>query len=160
MPSPSCCARSRSGEPSIERQLNALVHIAYGGEAYPPGALSELMACLPHATFVNVYGPAEVNAVTNQDLDTPPTDDGAIPLGTPWAGVELRIVDENEQEVPLGTKGELWISAPTCMSGYWNEPELTDRSFVEPRGRSAALVPERRHRPRGVGWISAFPGSS
>lgn len=120
-----------------QRNLDALVHISYGGETFPPGALSELMGFFPQASVVNVYGPAEVNAVTSHQMDRPPKTDTEIPLGDRWEGVDLCVVDEDEHEVPVGTKGELWISAPTCMTGYWNEPELTERSFVS-RGSGQA----------------------
>lgn len=121
-----------------ERQLDSLVHISYGGETFPPGALAELMRCLPQATVLNVYGPAEVNAVMSHQQDGPPETDAEVPLGDCWEGVDLCVVDEDGREVSVGTKGELWISAPTCMTGYWNEAELTDRSFVS---RGAGLAP-------------------
>ncbi len=121
-----------------QRKLDSLVHISYGGETFPPGALTELMRCLPHATILNVYGPAELNAVMSHQQDDPPEADTEVPLGDCWQGVDLCVVDEDGHAVSVGTKGELWISAPTCMTGYWNETELTDRSFVS---RGAALAP-------------------
>jgi long-chain acyl-CoA synthetase len=38
---------------------------------------------------------------------------------------ELKIVDENRQEVPRGTIGEVAAKGPMIMLGYWNKPEAT-----------------------------------
>ncbi|MSQ55230.1 MAG: hypothetical protein EXR31_07675 [Betaproteobacteria bacterium] len=41
--------------------------------------------------------------------------------------VRIRIVDENFRDVPEGEVGEIALSSPGNMSGYWNQPELTAR---------------------------------
>lgn len=38
---------------------------------------------------------------------------------------EIRIVDERDEDVPLGESGEILVRCPTPMVGYWNQPELT-----------------------------------
>lgn len=40
-------------------------------------------------------------------------------------GTDVRIADENDQEVPFGTVGELQVRGPQVMTGYWNKPEAT-----------------------------------
>jgi len=39
--------------------------------------------------------------------------------------VRLRILDEDGNEVPNGTVGEIALRGPTVSSGYWNRPDLT-----------------------------------
>lgn len=46
-------------------------------------------------------------------------------VGTPVENFEIRILDESDQEVPLGGWGEICIRGPGVMSGYWNRPEET-----------------------------------
>jgi long-chain acyl-CoA synthetase len=46
-------------------------------------------------------------------------------VGTPVENFEIKIVDENDQEMPLGHWGEICIRGPGVMQGYWNKPEET-----------------------------------
>jgi long-chain acyl-CoA synthetase len=44
-------------------------------------------------------------------------------VGTPVWGCEVKIVDENDNELPIGEKGELIYRGPNVMKGYYNKPE-------------------------------------
>ena len=44
-------------------------------------------------------------------------------------GTDVRIADENDQEVPFGTVGELQVRGPQVMTGYWNKPEATTETL-------------------------------
>lgn len=111
------------------RELGSLRLIMYGGEPYSGAALAELMRALPAVIVKNIYGPAEVNECTNHLVATPPASDEEIPIGRPWDGVDLRVVDDDGRAVPPGQPGELWVAAPTMMAGYWNQPEATAQSL-------------------------------
>ena len=45
--------------------------------------------------------------------------------GKPYPWVEVRIVDANGEDVPVGAVGELWTRSPQNMAGYWNNPTAT-----------------------------------
>jgi long-chain acyl-CoA synthetase len=49
----------------------------------------------------------------------------ALSCGKPISGVECRIVDENDNDVPPGGVGELIARGPNIMKGYYNRPEET-----------------------------------
>lgn len=49
--------------------------------------------------------------------------------GQPLFGVELRIVNDDGQDVPVGERGEIAISSPGLARGYFRQPELTARAF-------------------------------
>jgi fatty-acyl-CoA synthase len=51
--------------------------------------------------------------------------------GLPLMTIETRIVDDDGQEVADGERGELWVRGPCVASGYWNQPELTAKAFVD-----------------------------
>jgi long-chain acyl-CoA synthetase len=46
-------------------------------------------------------------------------------IGTPIKGVEMRVIDENGDEVPQGETGEIVIRGPNVMKGYWRRPDAT-----------------------------------
>ena len=50
-------------------------------------------------------------------------------VGTPVENFEIKIFDENDQELPLGHWGEICIRGPGVMQGYWNTPEETARAL-------------------------------
>jgi len=51
--------------------------------------------------------------------------------GIPLMMIEAKIVDDEGNEVPNGQRGELWLRGPSIASGYWNQPELTAKSFPD-----------------------------
>ena len=42
---------------------------------------------------------------------------------------EVRVVDENEKDVPYGEPGELLVRGPTTIRGYYNSPEYNNKAF-------------------------------
>jgi fatty-acyl-CoA synthase len=51
-------------------------------------------------------------------------------VGTPLPSIEVRIVDEEMRDVPVGEVGEVVYRGPTMMLGYWNKPEETAAAFA------------------------------
>jgi long-chain acyl-CoA synthetase len=49
--------------------------------------------------------------------------------GRPLSGVDLRIVDDDGNEVATGEAGEITVRSPTVARGYLNRPEETEASF-------------------------------
>ena len=46
-------------------------------------------------------------------------------IGLPTQGTQMKVVDDQGREVPFGTEGEITISGPMLMKGYWNRPQET-----------------------------------
>ena len=46
-------------------------------------------------------------------------------IGIPTPGTRIRLVDEQHNDVALGAPGEIWVSGPQVMQGYWKRPEET-----------------------------------
>jgi long-chain acyl-CoA synthetase len=46
-------------------------------------------------------------------------------VGTPVENFEIKIMDDEDREVPLGKWGEICIKGPGVMQGYWNKPDET-----------------------------------
>ncbi|MFP5309741.1 MAG: long-chain-fatty-acid--CoA ligase [Actinomycetes bacterium] len=52
-------------------------------------------------------------------------------VGLPLPGVELRLVDEDGEDVEDGDPGEVWVRGPNVFQGYWNDPEGTAEALAE-----------------------------
>jgi long-chain acyl-CoA synthetase len=52
-------------------------------------------------------------------------------IGLPVVGTDVKIADDNGNELPRGQIGELWISGPNNVRGYWNKPEATASAFID-----------------------------
>lgn len=46
-------------------------------------------------------------------------------IGLPIPSTDVKICDENGNELPIGETGELCVKGPQVMRGYWNKPEVT-----------------------------------
>lgn len=113
-----------------DRDLSHLRWVLFGGEPLPVGHLRRLMQLLPRARFSNVYGPAEVNQVTIFNLASPSSLEDEVPLGSVWGNADGMVVDEHGDPVPQGEIGELVVSTPAIMQGYWNRPDLTRQALL------------------------------
>ena len=51
-------------------------------------------------------------------------------IGMPLPSTDVRILDEQGREVPIGTPGELCVRGPQVMVGYWQRPEETAAAFT------------------------------
>lgn len=52
-----------------------------------------------------------------------------VAAGRPIIGTEVRIVDENDNDVPRGTIGQVLARGPQMMTGYWQQPEATEETL-------------------------------
>jgi malonyl-CoA/methylmalonyl-CoA synthetase len=50
-------------------------------------------------------------------------------VGTPLPGVQVRLVDESDAQVPEGQPGEILVKGPAVFNEYWQRPEETEKSF-------------------------------
>ena len=89
--------------------------------------------------FLPCYGMAEHSlAVTFVSLDDDlradrldPTALEVVSCGRPFPGHQLRIVDEAGQRLPEGQVGQIELSGPSVMRGYWEDPERTAASLKD-----------------------------
>ncbi len=101
------------------------VRACLSGAAPLPLAVAQKFHDITGATVVEGYGLTETSPVTHAN----PLDGRARPgsIGLPIPDTDCRIVDlENwTTEVPLGREGELIITGPQVMKGYFNRPDDT-----------------------------------
>jgi long-chain acyl-CoA synthetase len=87
-------------------------------------------AMFPGRTPSNGYGLTETSSVTtlNSGADYQRHPDS---VGVPVPVVDVQVVDELGDSLPVGETGELWIRGPNVVKGYWGKPEATAESFTE-----------------------------
>ena len=68
------------------------------------------------------YGMTESSPVITIN---PPTAIQIGTIGVPVPNTEVRIVNDDGEDMPLGEAGELWARGPQVMKGYWQRPEAT-----------------------------------
>jgi len=73
--------------------------------------------------IVEGWGLTEASALNCTNPIHGPIKVGSI--GKPMKGTEMRIVDNDGRELPIGREGEIIIRTPSLMKGYWNRPEET-----------------------------------
>src|SRR6266571_3555186 len=69
------------------------------------------------------YGLSETSPVAS--FNHPGREQKPGSIGTPIRNVRMRVVDNDDHEVPQGEVGEIVISGPNVMKGYWHRPEAT-----------------------------------
>ncbi|MDJ0767400.1 MAG: AMP-binding protein [Ilumatobacter sp.] len=74
------------------------------------------------------YGLTEASPVVTSSAGMP-TRPGSV--GRVLVGMDVRVVDEHGQDVPVGDAGEVWVRGENVFLGYWNEREATDRVLVD-----------------------------
>jgi long-chain acyl-CoA synthetase len=92
-----------------------------GGAAMPV----ELMRAFEDAFACKVlegYGLSETSPVTSFN---PPDREKPGSIGVPIEGVEMKILDAEDREVPRGEVGEIVVRGHNLMKGYWHQPEAT-----------------------------------
>jgi malonyl-CoA/methylmalonyl-CoA synthetase len=73
------------------------------------------------------YGMSEAGMITSNPYDG---ERRAGTVGFPLPGVEVRVVDDADQSLPVGEKGAIQIRGENVFSGYWRMPEKTKQEFT------------------------------
>jgi long-chain acyl-CoA synthetase len=111
--------------------LSSLKSIIYGGS---PSAAPRLKDAVQFfgKKIAQLYGQAEapmcISTLSREDhcIDGPEESVRRLSsAGKPCINVEVRIVDENDAELPSGQVGEVVVRGYHMMKGYWNLPEAT-----------------------------------
>lgn len=113
--------------------------LMFGGESLPPALVNRLLESGWQGRVFNHYGPTETAVgVLCQEL-TVNHSRLQSPLGRPIANNQVLVLDQQQQVLPVGAIGELYISGKNLADGYLRNDVETAKSFV-----SSPLADERR----------------
>jgi long-chain acyl-CoA synthetase len=97
--------------------------ISVGGGMAVQSATAKLWLEKTGCPIVEGYGLSE----TSPSVTCNPVDSTAYSgnIGLPMPGTDLKLIDDDGNEMPLGQPGEIAIKGPQVMAGYWQRPDET-----------------------------------
>ncbi|MGY3680978.1 amino acid adenylation domain-containing protein [Streptomyces sp. TE33382] len=126
-----------------------------GGEAVPAASVRQVLEACPGITVVDAYGPTEVTVIAAAHPLTAgvPVPD-PVPIGRPFDGKQVYVLDGDLRLCPVGVPGELYVSGAGLARGYLGRAALTSERFVanpfgEPGSRLYRTGDVVRWRPGG-----------
>ena len=110
--------------------LSSLASLGYGGAAAAPELLNRLATTLPAAVPGHGWGMTETSGLATthsaEDYLSRPKSCGA-----PVAVVDIRIMSEDGLERTTGDVGEIWVTGPNVVRGYWQDVQASEETFVD-----------------------------
>ncbi len=120
--------------------LSSLKVITYGAAPMPLEVITKALDVFPGVSFINAFGQTEtastITALSPEDHVI--TGTGAerekklkrlSSIGKPMSDVEMKVVNEEGKDLPVGEVGEIVARGPRVMSGYWKDEEKTQKAI-------------------------------
>jgi len=114
--------------PGLTSRNFRLRSMGWGASTTTRETLESMATCFPNARIVALFGQTEMSPVTCALRG----DESLRKLGSvgrPVSSVDVRIVDDDMNDVPEGDVGEIVYRGPNLMAGYWNNPEANEEAF-------------------------------
>ncbi|QYN34426.1 amino acid adenylation domain-containing protein [Pseudonocardia sp. DSM 110487] len=111
-------------------ELPDLRCVSATGEALKTELAQRYFAARPGTTLVNAYGLTETSDDTNHEVMHEAPDTDRMPLGPAVQNVNVYVVDEHLDPVPLGAPGLIAFSGVCVGRGYVNDPERTRTTYM------------------------------
>ena len=124
-----------------EHDLSALRRISWGAAPASTALLRTMMSTFPQAEVLTAFGQTECSPVTCY-LHGEDSIRKIGSIGTPMLNVEVRVVDDEMNDVTQGEIGEIVYRGPMVMKEYWNKPAETRAAFAGGWFHSGDLVRE------------------
>ena len=109
------------------RDTSSVQIITHGGSPIATEVVRRAAQAFPTAEFVHVYGMTEASPLVTglrKEQNLLDVDRGRS-CGQSLIGVQVKIIGDTGDELPIGEVGELAARGPNIMKGYWNKPEQT-----------------------------------
>ena len=119
-------------DPETDKSM-ASVRLAVSGAAALPASVHAAFEARFGVVIHEGYGLTEASPTVTSSVVGGQIKPGSI--GVPVDGVQVRLVDDDGDDVFAGDPGEIWVRGPNVFKGYWERPDAT----------AAALTPD--------GWL-------
>ena len=131
-----------ANDPAFARLDFSRLVVSNGGGMAVQEATAALWLRVTGCPIVEGYGLSETSPVATSNRVDSRSFSGTI--GVPIPSTDVAIRDDNGDNVPAGTPGEICIRGPQVMAGYWGRPDETVQ-----RDDAGRLLQIRRHRRHG-----------
>jgi long-chain acyl-CoA synthetase len=117
-----------------DHDLTSLGTVVYGASPMPEPVITRALEVMPDARFFQAYGQTEASPIITLLRSEYHTTEGEYAgklksAGRSVPGVDLAILDDDGNEVPCGTVGEVCAKGPNVMLGYRNLEEQTQAAL-------------------------------
>ena len=119
----------RFGQEELAGFSDQLKYMEFGSAPMPLATKQLLIEILPRTRVWMHYGLTEASRCTfiefhdsREFLDS---------IGKPTPNVEVRVVDEQNRDMPHGAPGEIIVKGGMVTAGYWQDPERTAKTLVD-----------------------------
>ncbi|MFC1932492.1 class I adenylate-forming enzyme family protein [Chloroflexota bacterium] len=123
-----------------KHDLSSLQVITYGAAPMPMEVIKKAVELFPGVSFINAFGQTEtastITTLSPEDHNITGTEEEKekklerlSSIGKPMSDIEMKIVDEEGNELSQGEVGEIVARGPRVMSGYWKDEEKTEKTI-------------------------------
>ena len=107
--------------------------VMFSGEVMPVKHLNLWREAIPDAMYVNLYGPTEITCNCSYHIIDREYQPGeTLPIGKSFPNEKVFLLDEDNLLITEpGKQGEICVSGTALALGYFNNPEQTNRAFVQ-----------------------------
>ncbi len=116
--------------PQVSKYDLSSLRFCISGGAPLPLTVKHRFEALTGCGVFEGYGLSEAAPVVTCNAVDGPVREGSIGLPLPQTVVSLRDLEDPSTEVPQGEKGEVCVSGPQVMPGYWERPDETAKVFT------------------------------
>jgi acyl carrier protein len=117
--------------PNLGSRLPQLKLWSCSGEVLTLELARRFREAHPTAKLLNIYGSSEVAAdVTCYEVGEL-AGMSSVPIGQPISNTEIFVLDRSRNLVPIGVRGEIYVSGDGVALGYWHRPDLTEERFLK-----------------------------
>jgi len=110
--------------PGFEKLDFSALKLGFGGGMAIQRPVAELWEKVTGVRLLEGYGLTECAPMVTMNPYNQASYDGTI--GVPASSTNVRLLDDDGKEVPIGEPGEMWVKGPQVMKGYYNRQEATD----------------------------------
>ncbi len=117
----------RERQETLSRACREMRLMVSGSAALPVQTLTRWESITGHV-LLERYGMTEIGMALSNPLHGSRRPGH---VGQPLPGIDVQLVGDDGQPVPVGTAGELWVRGPCVFEGYFGNPEATRKAFTD-----------------------------